>query len=72
MFQVKIMLADLMLFLYWLHAVELPVGYQVDVGWLVFNGSFSTERLFSTIMSYNSLHKQISFIYCSIEERCTL
>ena len=28
--------------------------------WLVFNGSFSTERLFSAIRSYNFLYKQIS------------
>jgi len=37
-------------------------------GWLEFNGSFSTKKLFSAIMSYNLLYKQISFIYCSIEE----
>jgi len=38
-------------------------------GWIV--GSFSNERLFSTIRSYNFLYKQIYFIYCSIEEeRC--
>jgi len=27
------------------------------VGWLEFNGSFSTKRLFSAIMSYNLLYK---------------
>ena len=42
------------------------------VGWLEFNGSFSTKRLFSIIMSYNLLYKQISFIYCSTEEGWTL
>jgi len=41
------------------------------VGYLVFNGSFSTERLFSAIMSYNVLYKH-SFIYCSTEEGFTL
>ena len=39
-----------------------------EVGWLGFNGSFSTKRVFGAIMSYNLLYKQISFIYCSIEE----
>jgi len=41
-------------------------------GWMVFNGSFSTERLFSATVSYNCLYKQISFTYCSIEKGCTL
>jgi len=52
-------------------------NWEVDTtnrkdGRLVFNGRYSTESLIRTIRSYNLLYKQISFIYCSIEEGCTL
>jgi len=46
-------------------------NFRIKDGLLVFNGSFSIERLFSAIMNYNLLYKQISFIYCSTDAGCT-
>jgi len=45
-----------------LKTIPLPSNSMM-VNSLVFNGSFSTERLFSAIISYNFLYKQISFVY---------
>ena len=36
-----------------------PVSPLLQVGWLVFNGSFGTRRVFSAIMSYNFLYNTI-------------
>jgi len=49
---------------------NVSVLMQQLLGWCI--TAASDREVFNAIISYNFLYKQISFIYGSIEERCTL